>query len=279
MKKTYLITSLLGLTSLTFSQAQLPNSSFDNWEDIPYESISYESPNSWNPGSICASVSLGDGGTEKCSVASTKSSDSNTGDFAAKIVDDGAFGLNLLDYSFTDAPTSMELKVKKSLLVGDSAEVKIFLHKGSVFNDNVIGEGIVKLGGISSVYETINVSIDYSGDKLLIDSMSVIISVSEDGETTNSSILVDDIKLVYGAVGLAEKSTVKTISINPNPASNVVNFNEELAQFDILSLDGEVVVTGIKVESVDISALNKGMYILKGTDSNGELVASRFVKR
>lgn len=275
MKKIYTLASIMAFTSLTYGQAQLPNASLDNWTVETYETTTYEDPTSWSSGNICASLL----GNDECSVAATKSTDASAGTYAAKVVDDGVFGLNLLDYSFTDAPTSIEFKIKKNLLVGDTAEISFYLHKGSVFDDNIIGDGVAEVTGVNNSYATLKVNINYRGDKSQIDQLSLIISVTEDVETNMSYILVDDFKLNYGPVGLAEKTAVKTISVNPNPVLNVVNFNEELTQFDILSVSGQVVKTGANTESVDVSTLTQGIYVLKGTNSEGELVTSRFVKK
>ena len=58
-----------------------------------------------------------------------------------------------------------------------------------------------------------------------------------------------------------------------------MNFNEILTQFDILSINGEIVLSGSNAEVVNVVTLKKGVYIVKGVNASGELRTARLVKQ
>jgi len=74
----------------------------------------------------------------------------------------------------------------------------------------------------------------------------------------------------------------ETLIIYPNPATNVLNIKDEgLIEpyaIQIFSLDGRMVHSGKYEESIDVSFLNKGVYII-GILANNERVLRRFVKQ
>lgn len=69
-------------------------------------------------------------------------------------------------------------------------------------------------------------------------------------------------------VGMAENKA-SDLLVYPNPAMNTIFFNETI-NAQIIDITGKVVLNGVQVNKMDISALNDGLYIIK-TDE-GQLV-------
>ena len=157
MRNFYVVVASLNLATLSFGQAQLPNSGFENWIDETFETITYEVPTPWSVGEACASAL----GIHQCSFAATKSNESKTGNYATKITADGLFGLSVLDQSFSDRPKSLDLQIKKSLLEGDKASIKVFFHNGSIWDEEPLleAEGNLTITGTSVEYEKNTVDI------------------------------------------------------------------------------------------------------------------------
>ena len=84
--------------------------------------------------------------------------------------------------------------------------------------------------------------------------------------------------ITTGYVGVEENEVI-TASVYPNPATDVLNIkmNEEVASVVITALDGKTVATENST-SVNISALNTGMYLYTITGVSGKVAKGNFVK-
>jgi len=67
------------------------------------------------------------------------------------------------------------------------------------------------------------------------------------------------------------------VTVYPNPVSNVLNISEK-ANVKIINLAGQVVVNAQNVNSVDMSALNNGMYIIN-IEANGVTRIQKVIKK
>ena len=71
------------------------------------------------------------------------------------------------------------------------------------------------------------------------------------------------------------------ITLYPNPAKNLLTIHSdfELRKIEIYNLSGkEVIINPITNNTIDISHLNDGTYILKMNKRNGEVIHRRFIK-
>jgi hypothetical protein len=98
----------------------------------------------------------------------------------------------------------------------------------------------------------------------------------EDPLTLEEDIVIyfDDIRLgLHPNVGIADINTAGQMSVYPNPASSYITVKhaEAIQQIEIFDLAGKLVYKS-NVESVetsiDVSALSRGVYILKATANN-----------
>jgi hypothetical protein len=82
-----------------------------------------------------------------------------------------------------------------------------------------------------------------------------------------------------------DEPSMLTTTVYPNPTNDVVNFSlngVEIANVSIFSLDGKLVssnTVNAATTTVDVTALNAGMYIYKMTSKNGNVVKDTFVKK
>lgn len=107
--------------------------------------------------------------------------------------------------------------------------------------------------------------------------LKVVDSSYDDGqldETTTS--------ILYYSKGsqVADLQTV-TLTVSPNPASTFLAIQaEDLRQVEIFSMDGKMVMCLEKgFESVNISALATGTYLLKATMNNSNVITEKFMKQ
>ncbi len=70
------------------------------------------------------------------------------------------------------------------------------------------------------------------------------------------------------------------MNVWPNPVDEVLNLEvEDLQQIEIFSLEGKLILTiANDLESINVSDLAKGCYLLKATMNNGWVVAQKFIK-
>ena len=70
------------------------------------------------------------------------------------------------------------------------------------------------------------------------------------------------------------------MNIWPNPVDEVLYLEaEEMQQIEIFSMEGELILTMANdLESINVSDLAKGCYLLKATLNNGCVVTQKFIK-
>lgn len=97
---------------------------------------------------------------------------------------------------------------------------------------------------------------------------------------TSDGFLIKYSDLAAGINSLSEKSTIK---LYPNPVQNQLFIESEKGQvleMNILDISGKEIrsITNNNVNSIDVSNLNQGVYILKVTTENG-ISTNRFIKQ
>lgn len=96
--------------------------------------------------------------------------------------------------------------------------------------------------------------------------------------TDENFILLDDIVVTNGGLGV-EENTISS-SVYPNPATDVLNISigEETTSFTLYTTEGKVAATSAGT-SVDVSALNAGMYIYEAVTVSGKVARGNFAKK
>jgi len=76
-----------------------------------------------------------------------------------------------------------------------------------------------------------------------------------------------------------ESAHVKNSFFYPNPASNILNFKEPLMYYSLYSIEGKVIQSGIQnTQSLNVSPLKPGIYLIEGLTENGQTIRQKFVK-
>ena len=79
---------------------------------------------------------------------------------------------------------------------------------------------------------------------------------------------------------ITNQNTQSTISVFPNPVSDILYINSELKinKLIIFSIDGKIVFSGNNTNSVDVSKLPNGMYIISAQTNIGYKIAKFLIK-
>jgi len=93
----------------------------------------------------------------------------------------------------------------------------------------------------------------------------------QDGISYNNIVIDDAVTL-----GI-EDYNLTTISMYPNPAQNSVTINTEIKMVSIFDVTGKKVMERYQ-NTVDVSKLHSGMYLLKIIADNGDKVTKRLIK-
>lgn len=82
------------------------------------------------------------------------------------------------------------------------------------------------------------------------------------------------------SVGDPELIAGSTVSIYPNPATDVVNIasKEDITSVEIIGLSGQKLITSNE-KQINVSHLNKGIYIVKITTVNGKTETKKLIKK
>jgi len=64
----------------------------------------------------------------------------------------------------------------------------------------------------------------------------------------------------------------------PNPATNQITFNESVKSVVVYTLEGKLIPTQLENNTVDVSHLSSGMYIVQITDENDSRMTQKLVK-
>lgn len=111
------------------------------------------------------------------------------------------------------------------------------------------------------------------------------------GEANNGELFVStlggNIFRLTDALLSIDDNTLNSVSIYPNPAKNVINLdfstlaNDSSTQINIYDIQGKLVKTKLRtnnaINSIDISALQNGFYILKIQTENDTQLTKKFV--
>lgn len=273
MKKLFYSFSLLVLGSC-FAQYQIPNSGFETWEFEPYEDSGHDSPIPWSPGSVCASVSVGETTEANCVVSVVQTTEAFSGNYAAKM-DTGGFPLFLLldhEVDGTALPEEVTIHVNtKGFNANDTVEITVAFHNDEYFSDDPLSimEAKIDITEKTSDYEEYSLNIENLGGTEY-DYMSVVINFRYDDYKLGSYILIDDLELTYAdgvgvdAVGeLDTDNTVKATVVNEE-----LVFQNEVSSFRLFDITGNQIASDSQA-TYNVSNLKSGIYIVSTETLDG----------
>lgn len=261
MAKFYFLIILL-LVNYSFSQAQIPNGSFELWEDV----FDYEKPISW--------------WTNQDTLYSRFEKDSNSieGDFSLKIIPGAISSWNgcesrasiHVDFGNPLAKNSALTFFIKAISIDSSINNDPFLRIYIYYIDSLKQTNTI----LWSVPETFNeftrIQIPLPDENL--NGISILIA---GGAGTNPT----DGPCIHRTISWIDEMTIESISSNgylkfqqnpeisvyPNPSSGLINVtcvDKAIMEYQLYSLTGEIISKG-KMPSGQLLIQNKGIYILK----------------
>lgn len=131
----------------------------------------------------------------------------------------------------------------------------------------VAGTGLANNQGISSNVDNIIIQPD---GKILISGVFILYNGVTVGRVA---------RILSGTTTLdVPESHKNSFVIYPNPATNEIYFSEELTEIAVFDLLGKKMYVPSTSNSADISALTKGIYILKGLENDGKIITRKIVK-
>ncbi len=81
-----------------------------------------------------------------------------------------------------------------------------------------------------------------------------------------------------GSLGEMENVYENNVGFYPNPATNQITFNESVKSVVVYTLEGKLIPTQLENNTVDISTLSNGIYIVQITDKNDSRMTQKLIK-
>lgn len=171
---------------------------------------------------------------------------------------------------------NQDLQFKGNILAGNTGVVKLASNSDTLC--------VLSTSALKNAIDADNDTLVNSNDVQLVDAFNNTLS-NRDLRPTNGSIastgaIWDFVDVFYG---VEEENTSKSISIYPNPASNIITINVENAdKIQVLDMTGRLVYnerTDVGNEwIVDVSKWSAGVYLVR-VEVLGEVWTSKIVKR
>lgn len=172
-------------------------------------------------------------------------------------------------YKFTSVASDTGVVIVNlydTLLAGDADDVVLF-------------QGFAEFTATTSAWGTMTIPVAaISGATGTVVNQFYFVAVSSNNAlpSPGTTLWLDNI--TTGFVGIDDSELISA-SVYPNPATEFLNIkmNEEVTSVVITALDGKTVATETSA-SINISALNSGMYLYTITSVSGKVAKGNFVK-
>jgi hypothetical protein len=86
------------------------------------------------------------------------------------------------------------------------------------------------------------------------------------------------LNIIEGSLGIEENNPNNTILLFPNPAQNIITFNQEVKTVSVYTLDGKLLNAQLINNQIDLSSFKPGIYLVRGTTNNGVSFSEKLVK-
>jgi len=264
MKKTTLLLLILLFAGSTFAQHAISNYSFENWTPKYGKSV----PTGWDVDSVSIAIGLvkrTTGGTQ--------------GNYSVQIgtgTHDGVVVTSIISRSDTISSTPTELTFDYKV-VNNFTSDKNGLYIEIYFFDaqkKDLADFNWSSSGNQANFVTGKIPFTFQPGKTP-KSYVILINYFNQGGIAGEYALVDNLKFTKPGASI---NTIQNSSLYmyPNPASNTIHIKDspqdKLAIARFTSLDGRVIEMAIDQESINIEALNNGMYTLEVFNTSNQLV-------
>jgi len=175
---------------------------------------------------------------------------------------------------FTQKPGVFKGYYKYTPATGDNCFLDVLLLKWNINTNQQDTIGYAQFTNLATVSTWTMFQANFTYNSIdNPDTMQIaLISSNPNAAVTRSILLVDELSLEGGTLGLNKYYLLKNISIFPNPATNIINikFSSETkyeTAVSLYSLVGQKVKAftlpkGIELSSLNINDISKGMYFI-----------------
>ncbi len=282
---------LLGIGLFVKLQAQpfTNKESFEIWDTIN----GYAEPRYWHTLNLLTMFGM--------EPTTTLTTDAHSGQYAVKLTsvsgrfnnsaglltsgqllnDDFTPNFNNLKVPYNKRPTSFKFYYKAQPVLGDTCAILILLTKwnNTTQQSDTIGMAEFGVGSTVNNYTEANINFNYTSTELP-DSGMFIATSSLDGfdPIPGSTLIIDDLELVYNASDIAKQTNQQKIDVYPNPATDMLyiaglDFNN--IPYELQNINGQIIKSGYlnNSNSINIMDVKEGIYLLKVRYKNVEFFA------
>jgi len=284
MKKLYIVLLLALTISTGYSQNATPNPGFENWTQVGNRF----DPDNWNTLNPQTAII----GTLTC----TRSTDVHSGMYAIKLTTKSVFGITANGIAttgtlittppygvngginYTSRPDSITGWYKYTPAGSDFGFVEFQLLDGN--NDSI---GYVRFNTPNATvgtYTRFSAPIAYASAATPTHCIWILSASPGTNPTVNSSILVDDLELIFTGVGINSPDKANEISLLQNPAAGEMVFSnipDNNSRLNVIDVTGKVVLSNsllTGINRVDVSELNNGVYFYTINGNDGTVKVS-----
>ena len=282
---------VFGLTALA-QQDTIANAGLEDWTPA----ATYDEPNYWttlNPSGVIIGAEL--------AFQATADGEFHSGVSAVKLVTAEVqfFGIipSILTtgevnvstqeveggWPISSRPASFGGWFRYDTLTVDTGFVSITLTKwnSTTGMTEIIGSAEQDIVSTDSLFENIELLINYVSTETP-DTVLILSGSGGNDAQSGSALFVDDLYYIYPPAGIETPESIG-LSIFPNPATDRLNLISTKGvlfnSVKVYSTDGRLVQSlNVNGNSVNVSSLNFGLYIIELNDGKGTVVRQRFSK-
>lgn len=294
MKKITLITIAL-MFVFTISEAQeIPNAGFENWTNIG----AYSNPDGWDQlNALTANANV---------FTCEKGTPANVGSYYLKLTSRTVTGMGVIPgiavsgqidpstfqpksgFPFTGQPQSLTGKWQHMIYGSSQGFIDVNLTRWDNATNSriIVANGHVDLTGMAMSWANFSIPLNYN-ETNTPDSCVIIMSASGTAPTNNDYLWVDAMTFQGSVTSINPMELENTFEIYPNPVLNnlifnAANFDKKIVSLKIMDMMGsEIKAFQIgkekSIETIDVSSLSKGNYILFISTNNG-FSTKKFIK-
>ncbi len=256
---------LVFLFGITVKAQQVPNSSFEQWEQD--NTTGTFEPVGWDTKNMAL---YGDTNVRRSN--SPKTGNLACGlktNFIANVI--VLPGMLYTTFAISQRPSTLTGYIKGNLALDDTSLVYVTVKKDTT----VIGEGFFYTTQSLNNYIKFIVPLNYTSQDDP-DSCTILVlgGTGSTMDDTASFSVVDDFALTYPSTRVTTLKSETDFTVYPNPTNGLLTVSTDRAyqSITIYTSTGQKINTFQTTESIDVSDLAEGLYFIVLTDDNGTIV-------
>jgi hypothetical protein len=209
---------------------------------------------------------------------------------------------NVADYnrsgSFEWTNAQTVLNHRMDLTSRNTFEMDVYFPSSNTYGDDLTPTAAIKLQNsllgpnayttqteikldVNNFDEWVTLSYDFSVAADSVNYDQIVVQLGGEGHFVPAQFYFDNLEL-QGVTGIGDAPVTKSISVYPNPAADFILL-EDIVNFESINIynaGGQSVYSNeIRENKIDVSGLEKGLYIINILTNEGEIISSKFVKK